>query len=76
MSKIKIGDRVSAKPFFGIESIGTVVDIEEIYQPYNILVKFDSWGGGHNGRLRDNLDDRSHYWFSANQLVLMGNADE
>ena len=74
MNKIKIGDRVSARAFMGIESLGTVVYIGE-EQPVSILVKFDTWDGGHNGGMEDELDydeeNRSHWWFFENNLVVV-----
>ena len=75
MNKIKIGDRVSARAFMGIECLGTVVDVEET-QPYSVLVKFDSWSGGHNAGVVDNLYDHSQWWFNGKDLVVVGKSDE
>ncbi len=83
MNKIKVGDRVSARAFMGIESLGTVIYANE-EQPVSILVKFDTWGRGHNGGVvwgKNNLDDfdeesRNCWWFYANQLVVVGKSDE
>ncbi len=79
MNKIKVGDRVSARRFMGIESLGTVIYVEE-EQPYSILVKFDDWHRGHNGGMEDALgydeEARNHWWFNDNELELVGTANE
>lgn len=87
---IKVGDRVSAKQFNGIESLGTViyvgypyVDDEEQKQHFDVLVKFDTWRRGHDGDIyyrKYNLDydeeDRSHWWFNNDELVVVGKDNE
>ncbi len=81
MSKIKVGDRVSARTFFCIKHIGTVIYIRQ--KPYEILVKFDTWHEGHSGGLHYqefeldyDKEDRSHWWFNDGELVLAGESNE
>ena len=80
MSKIKIGDRVSARAFMEI-SVGTVIYIRQ--KPYEILVKFDTWYEGHSGGLHYqefeldyDKENCSHWWFNDGELVLVGKSDE
>ncbi len=84
MNKIKVGDRVSARPFNGIESLGTVIYVEEEQQHFDILVKFDTWDRGHNGGefyyekfgLEYDEEASNHWWFNDNDLVVVGKSDE